>query len=108
MNILRHQQSDFAAAVKRASAASSLFDPAIDERVRTIIADVRARGDTALVEFTERFDRVRLAPEQFAVTSPTPSVPVDLKKAIALAHKNVADFARKSLRRDWSMRNAQG
>ena len=37
--------------------------PEVEEAVDAIIADVRARGDTALVELTERFDRVRLTPE---------------------------------------------
>ncbi|MEG9529191.1 MAG: histidinol dehydrogenase, partial [Hyphomicrobiales bacterium] len=30
----------------------------VDEAVRGIIGDVVARGDTALVEFTRRFDRL--------------------------------------------------
>jgi histidinol dehydrogenase len=34
---------------------------AIHERVREIIADVRARGDSALLEFTRRFDGVALS-----------------------------------------------
>ena len=33
-------------------------DPAIDSAVASIIADVRARGDAALLEYTRRFDRV--------------------------------------------------
>jgi histidinol dehydrogenase len=36
------------------------------ERAGRIVADVRARGDVALAEYTERLDRVRL--ESFAVT----------------------------------------
>ena len=103
---MRHNQTDFDAALTAAIAASSLFDPGIEERVRHIIADVQARGDTALRELTERFDKVRLS--QFTVTGPTPSVSADLKKAVATAHKNIADFAEKSLRKNWSMRNAQG
>lgn len=106
MKILRHDQPDFAEQLAKAIAASSLFDPTIEERVRSIIADVQARGDTALVELTERFDKVRL--NQLAVTGPTPSVPADLKRAIATAHKNIAGFAKKSLRKNWGMRNAQG
>ncbi|MCG3149195.1 MAG: Histidinol dehydrogenase [Verrucomicrobiae bacterium] len=106
MRVFRYDQKDFVVAVAQASAASSLFDAAIDERVRAIIADVRARGDTALVELTERFDKVR--PTQFRVTDPTPDVSADLKRAIAVAHKNVADFAKKSRRRNWAMKNAQG
>ena len=37
--------------------------------VRAIIADVRARGDAAVTDYTERFDKVRLAPAQLRVTS---------------------------------------
>jgi histidinol dehydrogenase len=36
-------------------------DPAIDEAVAAIIADVRARGDTAVLEYTARFDGLRAA-----------------------------------------------
>jgi len=37
--------------------------PDVDQVVADIIADVRARGDAALLEYTERFDRLTLAPE---------------------------------------------
>jgi histidinol dehydrogenase len=36
--------------------------PDVDAAVAAIIADVRARGDAAVIELTERFDRVRLTP----------------------------------------------
>jgi histidinol dehydrogenase len=106
MKILRHKQPDFAEQLAKALATSSLFDPTIDERVRAIIADVQARGDAALLELTERFDKVKV--NTLAVTGPTPNVPADLKNAIGIAHKNIAGFAKKSLRKDWQMRNAQG
>jgi histidinol dehydrogenase len=106
MKILRYNQPEFAEQLARALAASSLFDPGIEQRVRDIIADVQARGDAALIELTERFDKVRLS--RLAVTGATPNVPVSLKKAIATAHANIAGFAKKSLRKNWSMRNQQG
>jgi histidinol dehydrogenase len=106
MKILRHNQPDFAEQLAQTLATSSLFDPTIDERVRAIIADVQARGDAALFELTERFDKVKL--NALAVTGPTPNAPPDLKQAIAVAHRNIAGFARKSLRKNWQMRNAQG
>jgi len=40
----------------------------VDDAVAAIIADVRKRGDGALIELTERFDRVRLTPETLAFT----------------------------------------
>ncbi|ETX27132.1 histidinol dehydrogenase [Roseivivax isoporae] len=41
--------------------------PDVDDTVAAIIADVRARGDAALIELTERFDRLRLTPETLAI-----------------------------------------
>ena len=38
----------------------------VDATVAAIIADVRARGDAALIELTERFDRLALTPETLA------------------------------------------
>jgi histidinol dehydrogenase len=40
--------------------------PEVDDVVATIIADVRARGDAALIELTLRFDRLDLTPETLA------------------------------------------
>ena len=108
MKILRYNQSDFAEVIATACASSSLLDSKIEEAVRTVIADVRIRGDAALVELTERFDRVKLSAAQLRVTGPTPKVDAKLQKAIATAHKNIAAFAKRSLRKDWRMRNAQG
>lgn len=108
MKILRYDQPDFDDAIAKACAASSLFDPQIEERVREIIAGVQARGDAALIELTERFDRVKLAALELRVTGPTPNVNAALKKAVAAAHKNITAFAKRSLRKDWRMRNAQG
>jgi histidinol dehydrogenase len=41
----------------------------LTERVRPIIQAVRERGDEALIEFTSRFDHVRLSPDQLRVSS---------------------------------------
>jgi histidinol dehydrogenase len=37
--------------------------------VRAIIADVRARGDAALIELSEKFDRVRLTADTFRIST---------------------------------------
>jgi len=108
MKTLRYDQPDFARAVAEACAASSLFDPQVQDRARTVIDDVGARGDDALVELTERFDSVKLTAKQLRVTAPPSKVDAKLRRAVAAAHKNIAAFAKRSLRKDWSMRNAQG
>jgi histidinol dehydrogenase len=40
----------------------------VETVVKGIVEDVKSRGDAALVEYTESFDKVRLAPEMFKVT----------------------------------------
>ncbi len=40
----------------------------VDAAVRTIIADVRARGDIALCDLTKKFDRFEVTPEELRVT----------------------------------------
>ena len=37
--------------------------PEVDDTVAAIIADVRARGDAAVIELTAKFDRLELSPE---------------------------------------------
>jgi len=106
MKLLRFDQPNFEQTLAQEIAASSLFDATIEARVRDVIAAVRERGDAALVELTERFDHVRLT-DLRVKTRVTPP-PADLRRAIAVAHRNVAEFAKRSLRKDWQMRNAQG
>src|SRR5262245_19219287 len=40
----------------------------IEKTVRTILREVRKKGDRALCSYTQTFDRVRLTPETLAVT----------------------------------------
>lgn len=113
MNIIRHTDADFAERLRQLTAPSSLFDPVIEERTRAIVDAVRTRGDEALLEFTERFDGVKLAAEQLKVTQAellAASLKADesLRAAVTMAAKNIENFGRKSLRKNWSTRNAQG
>ncbi len=113
MNVIRHTDADFAERLRQLAAPSSLFDPVIEERTRAIVDAVKTRGDEALLEFTERFDGAKLTAEQLRVTQAellTASLKADesLRAAVALAGKNIENFSRKSLRKNWSARNAQG
>jgi histidinol dehydrogenase len=113
MKIVRFAEADFAERLRELTASSSLFDPIVEQRAREIIEGVRLRGDAALSEFTERFDGAKLAPEQFEITHAelmSASLKADegLRKAVAEAQKNIATFAKKSLRKNWSMHNSHG
>lgn len=113
MNILRYTDKNYAARVEELAGHSSLFDPVVDERVRGIIEEVRGRGDEALLELTARFDGAELTGDQIAVTATekfNASLLADeeLREAVDTAHRNIRSFARKSLRKNWSAKNAQG
>lgn len=113
MNVIRFTDLDFAGQLRALTSASSLFDKTIEERTRAILDAVQTRGDAALIEFTDRFDGAKLSVEELAVSTPeflAASLQADesLRKAVAFAGKNIESFSRKSLRRNWSAKNAQG
>jgi histidinol dehydrogenase len=113
VKIVRHTDANFAAKLREITAASSLFDPVIEQRTRAILEAVQSRGDDALLEFTEKFDGVKLVADRLAVTQAeffNASISADesLRKAVAEAEKNIAPFAKKSLRQNWRMKNSHG
>src|SRR5580765_1912189 len=113
MNVARHTDANFCQKLSELAASSSLFDPVIEERTRAILEQVRTEGDAALLALTERFDGAKLTAEQLPVTQAeimTASLKADesLRAAVAEAEKNIAAFARKSLRKNWWMKNSHG
>jgi len=52
---------DFDARLKALTAFDTTFDQKIEDDVAAILAGVRARGDAAVLEYTERFDRITVA-----------------------------------------------
>ena len=113
MRVIRFTDVDFAKQLRAVTAPSSLFDPIIEQRARAILADVHARGDEAVLELTERFDGAKLAVEQLAVTQAelmAASLKADetLRAAVTEAEANIANFAKKSRRKDWWMKNSHG
>src|SRR5882762_3939115 len=113
MNVARHTDANFLERLREMTAPSSLFDPGIEQRTRAILEEVQRRGDEALLELTERFDGARLNADQLIVTQAelvAASLKADepLRVAVAEAEKNIAAFAKKSLRRNWRVRNSHG
>src|SRR5256885_37444 len=100
MNIARFNQSNFAEQMRELMGSSTLFDRAIEERARAIIESVRARGDAALIELTERFDGAKLTPERLEVSTAellNCSIKADkhLRSAVASAARNIEKFSRR-------------
>ncbi|MFT5346145.1 MAG: histidinol dehydrogenase [Dinoroseobacter sp.] len=59
---------DFEAKFAALLGAKREDSPDVDDVVAGIIADVRARGDAAVIALTERFDRMTLTPETLAIS----------------------------------------
>ncbi len=85
----------------------------VRETVSEIIAAMRRKGDAALIDHSVKFGGPKLKPSQIRVTpaeikKARASLTPEVKKAIAASIANVTAFAKKSLRKNWSMKNAQG
>ncbi len=68
INLVRTGDPGCAALVKKISTRGETVPPEIEETVRQIIRDVRSGGDAALIDCTERYDSVRLSPEQLEIS----------------------------------------
>ena len=82
------------------SRQTSLEAPGGDDReqaVREIIADVRRRGDVALLDYTEKFDGVRLTSleiDRKEIAGASEKLDKDLLAALELAAERIGDFHR--------------
>ncbi len=65
---LNTNDADFEAAFATFLTTKREDSPDVDAIVADIIADVRARGDAAVIELTAKFDRLELTPETLAFT----------------------------------------
>ena len=94
-------ETDFAAllAAKREDA------PDVDDAVAAIIADVRKRGDAAVIELTARFDRLELTPGTLAIPAAENDaaiarVPEDERAALDLAAERIRAYHARQLPQD--------
>jgi histidinol dehydrogenase len=80
-------------------------DENVDRVVADIIADVRARGDAAVVDYTRKFDRVETDAKGLRITdaerrAAAAKVPVVQREALEFAAKRIETFHRELLPQD--------
>lgn len=112
MKIIRHTDAQYAEETRRLDRRAEASDK-VREVVASVIADVRARGDAAVIDFTKKFDGASLTPETLRVPDAEleaawQGLKPDVREALEASHQNVTAFAKQSLRKDWQMTNAQG
>jgi len=82
-------------------------DEDVDQAVATIIADVRARGDAAVIALTARFDRLDLTPQTLAfsqaeIAAEVAKVSAEDRAALELAADRIHAYHARQLPRDES------
>jgi len=89
-------------------------DAKLEAVVAGIIADVRARGDAAVLECTAKFDRMTLATaaemelSREELRAAFESLPEAQRAALETAAQRVTDYHRKQVQESWSYRDADG
>ncbi|MDE2414451.1 MAG: histidinol dehydrogenase [Comamonadaceae bacterium] len=106
-------EADFAARLHW----SAEQDAAIEERVAAILADVQARGDAAVLDYTQRFDgllaagmaALELAQDELkAAYDGLPAVQRDALTAAAQRVRSYHEAQKKACGESWSYRDADG
>ncbi len=106
IQMLRFSDPGFVAAFRKIEERGETAPAGVDETVRSIIADVRARGDQAVFDYTSRFDRLELTAETVEVTAieidqAMAAISERSRAALELAARRIADFHRKQKTETW-------
>jgi len=110
---LNTTDADFEAAFAMLLDAKREDAPDVDATVASIIADVRARGDAAVIELTSKFDKLDLTPETLAFTSEEidaecEKVPAAERDALELAAARIRTYHERQLPHDDSWLDDSG
>jgi len=103
---LSTRDAGFAAALEALVRYEAAQDATVQDTVRRILADVRARGDAAVLEYTMKFDRfneIRIF-KDFSLKN----VPADQLQALKAAHERIRRFHEKQLQASWDYAEPDG
>ncbi|AVS64480.1 histidinol dehydrogenase [Paracidovorax avenae] len=114
---LHTASADFEAAFRKRLHWSAETDAAIEQRVADILADVQARGDAAVLEYTQRFDGLQadsvaaleLSPSELKVAfEALPAAQRDALEAAARRVRKYHEAQKKASGESWSYRDEDG
>ncbi len=116
MNIRRFStvDSDFNTNLKNLLAFETAQDDSIDVVVANILKDVKTRGDAAVLEYTNRFDKTGAASlaaleiSKAELEAALNSLPADQRAALQTAADRVRSYHEKQLMSSWSYTEADG
>jgi len=109
MKVYKYTDTDFDAVVDALVNRSDVNFMSHDETVRNILQDVRQKGDSALLEYTHRFDqhdlpmdRLQVTPEE--IQQAYSQVKPEQIDALKLAAKNIRAFHQRQVQSSWEYR----
>ena len=111
---LKSSQADFDQQLDAMLAWESVSDKAVNERVDDIIAQVRARGDEAVVELTNRFDRTtvseisQLEMSKARLQQALEAISPEQRNALEVAADRVRSYHERQLSHSWQYEEADG
>jgi histidinol dehydrogenase len=114
MLLLDSAQPDFEASFAALLDMKRENDVDVNALVASIIADIRSRGDAALIEYTKRFDRLdELSPATLRITkaeidAALTQVDRSLVEALELAAERIGEFHRRQLPESYHYTDSAG
>ena len=116
VNITRldSQQDDFAAELDRLLAWESVSDGKVNQIVDEILGRVKAEGDAAVVEYTNRFDRLQvesmseLEMSQERLHNALDNLPAEQRQALETAAERVRGYHERQKGESWQYTEADG
>lgn len=107
-------QSDFEARLAELLAFETAQDPGVDVAVAAILADVKARGDAAVLEYTQRFDRVdaasvtQLEVPNTALHQALEGLPEERRAVLKVAAQRVRAYHERQVAQSWRYTEPDG
>ncbi|MEN8802343.1 MAG: histidinol dehydrogenase [Thiogranum sp.] len=111
---LNSSDTDFYMQLDSLLAWEQVADGRLEQTVGDIIAAVRSRGDDALLEFTNRFDRLQagsveeLEISKFKLLEALDTIPTEQRDALERAASRVQAYAEHQKLESWSYKEADG
>jgi histidinol dehydrogenase len=113
INRLEYGSADFEPRLKTILDRSAEVDPAIEQSVREILADVRLRGDAAILDYTNRFDRRDAVLANLTIPVETfgealDGLPTDLRQALEAAATRIRRYHERQRQESWRYTDDEG
>jgi len=105
---LSTRDAGFDAALAALTRYEAAQDEAVEGVARAIIADVRRRGDAAVLEYTRKFDRIEAGSIAELTVAPRADASGPHVDALKAAHARVKAFHEKQMQASWEYQEADG